>query len=87
MRLNELTAQRDKFIADAIEGTLKEGELGVLFIGAYHNVSSELASDITVRMVKDPTRVGAYFRELLSGEDPAKLEAVAAHLTAPVEDL
>ncbi|NPV63361.1 MAG: hypothetical protein HPY61_12185 [Methanotrichaceae archaeon] len=44
-----LLAERDAFIAHSIDSTLKEGETGLLFIGASHNVVSRLARDIDVK--------------------------------------
>ena len=47
-----LLRQRDDFIAKRIKGTLGEGETGVLFIGAYHDILSRLPEDIQVVQVK-----------------------------------
>lgn len=84
LQQNRLTEQRDEFIAATINATLREGELGVLFLGAYHNVVARLARDIRVQYVKDPELVRAYFAELLAGHDDRKLEELATHLAAPV---
>lgn len=46
---DELLDERDKFIAKAIDTTLKESETGILFIGAFHNVIPKLPKDIEVR--------------------------------------
>ena len=46
---DDLLLKRDEFIARAIDGTLKDGETGLLFIGASHNVLSRIAADIEVR--------------------------------------
>ncbi|MDP2730048.1 MAG: hypothetical protein Q8O55_06170 [Dehalococcoidales bacterium] len=43
-----LLKQRDDFIAKRIRETLGEGETGILFIGAYHNILSRLPEDIQV---------------------------------------
>lgn len=45
---NELMEERDQFIAKTINATLRDGEIGVLFIGAAHNVVSKLPNDIKV---------------------------------------
>lgn len=45
---DELMRERDDYIANAIDITLKDGETGVLFIGAAHNVVSKLPKDIEV---------------------------------------
>ena len=45
----KLLNQRDSFIADRINETLKPGETGILFVGAHHQVGSKLSSDIRVK--------------------------------------
>lgn len=45
----KLLHDRDKFIARAVDSTLKDGETGVLFIGAAHDVASKLPQDIEVK--------------------------------------
>ncbi|MFQ5945664.1 MAG: hypothetical protein ACE5NC_05360 [Anaerolineae bacterium] len=44
-----LLEQRDRFIGRRIAETLKEGETGLLFIGALHRVDQTLPKDIAVR--------------------------------------
>lgn len=46
---DELMEKRDSFIAKAIGSSLLEGEIGLLFIGAYHNVVPKLDKDIEVK--------------------------------------
>jgi hypothetical protein len=46
---DELIVERDRFIAQAIDATLREGETGLLFIGASHNVLPMIARDIEVK--------------------------------------
>lgn len=43
-----LLAKRDRFIAERISQTLKEGETGILFIGLLHRVDKCLAKDIKI---------------------------------------
>ena len=43
---DKLIEARDTFIARAIGATLKDGEIGLLFIGAAHNVLPKLPDDI-----------------------------------------
>ncbi len=45
----KLLQGRDEFIAKAIGSTLKDGETGILFIGAAHDVASKLPQDVEVR--------------------------------------
>lgn len=84
LQRDRLTEQRDEFIAATINATLRAGELGVLFLGAYHNVVSRLARDIHAEAVKDPELIRAYFGELLAGHDDRRLEELAHRLAAPV---
>jgi len=79
-----LTDQRDRFVADRINTTLREGEIGLLFMGAYHNVLPLLAKDILVTQVKDQHKVESYFHELLNGAGEGMLEQWAGYLTCPI---
>lgn len=81
-----LLEERDAYIADAIGSTLQEEELGVLFIGAGHDVLGRLAADILVQRVKDPGRVRLYVRELLLGRDSRKLKSLARYVAAPIDE-
>jgi len=47
-RSRALLEERDRFIAKRIDESLKAGEVGLLFIGAYHRVVSYLPQDIEV---------------------------------------
>jgi len=62
----KLLKQRDEFIAGRINETLAEGETGILFIGAYHDVVHRLAPDIRVGQVKEVTRVKEYHKSLIN---------------------
>ncbi len=44
---DELMQERDAYIAKVIDATLKDGETGLLFIGAAHNI--KVATDIEVK--------------------------------------
>jgi hypothetical protein len=46
---DKLLEERDQFIARSIDATLTEGETGLLFIGASHNVLAKIAGDIEVK--------------------------------------
>ncbi|MBI4199259.1 MAG: hypothetical protein HY535_02125 [Chloroflexi bacterium] len=80
----QLLEERDRFIAEAISGTLHEGEVGVLFLGARHDVTPWLAPDISVMPLKDRSKVQAYIQELLLGQDERVLAKLARYLAAPV---
>ncbi|MBI2851914.1 MAG: hypothetical protein HYX84_02245 [Chloroflexi bacterium] len=61
---DKLLKQRDNFIAETIRETLGGGETGVLFIGAYHDVTDRLPKDIQVVQVKDISTVREYYKAL-----------------------
>jgi hypothetical protein len=46
-----LLEERDVFIAHSIDSTLKEGETGILFIGASHNVLPRISKEIDVKLL------------------------------------
>jgi len=78
-----LLEERDAYIAQVINSTLQEGELGVLFIGAGHDVGARLAHDVGVESFKDPEKIRQYIQELLLGSDARKLKALARYVAAP----
>ena len=84
MRKKQLTMTRDKFIARTVNETLRDDEVGVLFIGAYHDVLAFLAKDIVIEQLKERKKVKAYFEELIHGKEEAKFEALAKYLVSPV---
>jgi len=59
-----LLKRRDMFIAQRIAETLGDGDAGILFIGACHNVKSRLPKDIKVIEIKEAKKVRKY-QELL----------------------
>lgn len=80
-----LLERRDDFIAATINRTLGEHEVGLLFIGARHEVGPRLARDIAVTMVKDPQKVQGYVAAVLgSCEGSKELDALAEYVAAPV---
>lgn len=48
---DRLLDERDAFIARSIDSTLKDGETGLLFIGASHNVLPKVPKDIEVKLL------------------------------------
>ena len=77
--------KRDKFIAATINQTLKEEEIGVLFIGAHHDVRTHLAEDIAVEEVKNREKVRDYFKMLISGKDEERFDQLAKYLVDSCE--
>jgi hypothetical protein len=77
-----LTKARDKFIARTINETLKDGEIGVFFMGSDHDVLAYLADDIAVERLKDRERINAYLKELSSGQDEATFQQLARYVAS-----
>ncbi len=80
----QLTIERDSFIARTINETLEDGEVGLLFMGAYHDVISHLAEDIVVEQLKEREKVKAYFDELMYGRDERNFERLTKCLNSVV---
>jgi len=59
-----LLNKRDTFIAKRIDETLRSGERGILFIGAFHKIKNRLPESIQVREIKDTDKVRRYQRLL-----------------------
>jgi len=55
-----LLRQRDEYIAQRIDQALKEGETGILFIGAYHHVQPRLPRDIKIKEIKETRKIKEY---------------------------
>ena len=51
-RKGDLLKERDLHIAKNIDRSLKEGDLGILFIGATHRVEENLPKDIEVERLE-----------------------------------
>jgi len=80
-----LLRRRDGFVARTIADTLRPGEVGVLFVGAHHDVLSRLPADIKVCQLKDRQELLAYQRALLSRGQATRFEELAASISAPLE--
>ncbi len=81
----KLLKERDDFIAKRIDETLGDGEVGILFIGAYHDVISKLLQDIKVNEVKETKKVREYQRALLNWRrDKRRFEQLTEYLISPV---
>jgi hypothetical protein len=84
LRKNQLMIARDSFIARRINETLADGEVGALFMGAYHDIVPHLARDIAVRQLKEREKVKAYFDELMYGRDERNLERLTRYINSAV---
>ncbi|MFH1655995.1 MAG: hypothetical protein ABH954_05245, partial [Candidatus Omnitrophota bacterium] len=57
---DRLLDKRDKFIAKRIDESLRQDEMGIIFIGAYHNIRPKLPRDIQIKEIKDARKVKEY---------------------------
>jgi hypothetical protein len=79
---NDLLERRDKFIAKQINDTLGEGERGILFIGAVHNVRKWLEKDVHVEELKEIRKVREYQSLLpFCRSNKGRAEKLSAYLT------
>jgi len=81
-RKSQLTLERDSFIARTINETLEDGEVGLLFMGTYHDVIPHLAKDIVVEQPTEREKVKAYFDELMYGNDERNFERLTKYLNS-----
>ena len=49
---DDLIKKRDAYIAKQIDTSLKNGETGILFIGAHHRVKEKLPKNITIKALE-----------------------------------
>lgn len=85
LRKGKLLKARDEFIAKQISTQLREGETGVCFLGAYHQVLPKLAKDIKVVLFKNPDKVKEYYQALSSSKKKWIISSLARYLIKPVE--
>ena len=84
LRKNALLSARDNYIAKQINQNLKEGEMGICFLGAYHDVLSKLVGDIKIILVKDPNKVKEYYMRLTKGETMGAINDLASYMRRPI---
>lgn len=83
---NGILKERDRFIAGRINETLKNGEKGVLFLGAYHDVYPYLSGEIEVIEIKDRQKVREYQEKFFYRPRYAKeIEELSRYLISPVD--
>ena len=76
-----LLRQRDRFIAQQINATLKPEEVGVLFIGALHEMTPYLEVDIKVIPFTPLKTVRRYLKTVRRPGNEAELQALIRELT------
>ena len=82
-----LLRQRDEYIAQRIDQALKEGETGILFIGAYHHVQPRLARDIKIKEIKEIRKIKEY-QSLLPyyPKNKKRFEDLSGYLISKVDE-
>lgn len=85
---NGLLNKRDRFIAKRINETLNQGEKGIIFIGAYHNIKKILPRDIQIREIKNIQRVREYQKLLpFYNKNKERFEELGKYLVSPITDV
>lgn len=83
---DNLIKNRDEYIASRINETLKDGEVGVLFIGVEHNVIPKLASNIKVIQLKDRDKVHELFKNFIQKKGENELIQLKDYLISPMRN-
>ncbi|NQT80407.1 MAG: hypothetical protein HQ555_08470 [Candidatus Aminicenantes bacterium] len=81
----KLLKERDEFIAKTIDSTLGQGETGILFLGAQHEILSKLPEDIEILRLINRERINEYRKKFLFKKDKEKLDQLAEYLASPIE--
>jgi hypothetical protein len=82
---SRLLRQRDSYIAQRINTTLREEETGILFIGANHDIIPRLAKDISVTQVKEVAIIREYHKILRSRRRAdSYFQELTEYLVSPV---
>jgi hypothetical protein len=85
---NRLLNKRDRFIAKRINETLNQGEKGIIFIGAYHNIKKMLPRDIQTREIKKIQRVREYQKLLpFYNKNKERFEELEKYLVSQITDV
>lgn len=85
LKKGKLLKARDRYIAIQINQSLRQGETGVCFLGAYHQVLAKLPKDIKVVLFKDPDKVRQYYKALSIGRKTEGASDLVSYLTKPVK--
>ena len=83
---NRLLNKRDEFISKRIDKTLKQDEIGILFLGAYHNIKKRLPKDIQIIELKDREKVMEYQKLVpFYNKNKERFEELSRYLISPVK--
>jgi hypothetical protein len=84
---SHLLKKRDDFIASRIAVTLQQGETGLIFIGAYHNILRKLPKDIKIVEVKEISKVRKYQKLLpFYNRKKQRFKLLSRYLINPISD-
>jgi hypothetical protein len=82
---NMLLNKRDNYIAKRIDKTLNNGETGIIFIGAYHNIKKWLPKDIQITEIKDADKVKEYQKLLpFCSKNKKRFEELGRYLISEI---
>lgn len=84
-RKDKLLAERDAYIIKRINECLQEGETGICFLGAYHQLLPNLPKDITVVTLKNPEKVREYYQKFPTQKWTWEVTQLGHYLTKPIE--
>jgi hypothetical protein len=85
---DQILEKRDRFVAQTIGATLKPAERGVLFMGAFHDVTRYLSdASMEIRQVKDPVKMRRYLYALIGCVDDRTFEDLATEMMTPPQGL
>jgi hypothetical protein len=83
---NRLINKRDDFIAKRIDETLNNGETGIIFIGAYHNIKKRLPKSIQITEIKDTEKIREYQKLLpFYNKNRERFEELSRYLTSEID--
>ncbi len=84
-RKDRLLKARDTYIIKRINESLGEGETGVCFLGASHQILPNLPKDIEVIALKDPEKVREYQQTYTSKKREEEVNKLGSYLTTPIK--
>lgn len=83
-RKKRILTKRDSYIIERINKSLREGQTGICFLGAYHQVLPNLPADIKVVTLKDPKKVREYYQKFLTHKREGEVNSLSHYLTKPI---
>lgn len=84
-RKDRLLLERDAYILKRVNECLQEGETGICFLGAYHQVLPNLPKDINVITLKDPEKVKDYSQKFSTHIREGEVNSLGRYLTTPIK--